>query len=46
MMAGARPGGPILFVIGSVVDVIAHGLGASPAEQLDARLLAAAVGHA
>ena len=42
---GSRPGGPTLFVIGRVVDVIAHGTGLETGEQLDARLFAAVAGH-
>jgi len=41
----ARPGAPVLFVIGQVVDVITHGMAASPETVLDRRLFAAVVGH-
>jgi uroporphyrin-III C-methyltransferase len=44
-VVGARLGGPTLFVIGSVVDVIAHGTGLVAGAQLDPRLWAEVAGH-
>jgi uroporphyrin-III C-methyltransferase/precorrin-2 dehydrogenase/sirohydrochlorin ferrochelatase/uroporphyrin-III C-methyltransferase len=43
--AGARPGGPTLFVIGPVVDVITLASGLVAGEQLDPRLWAPVLGH-
>ncbi|HMR32089.1 MAG TPA: uroporphyrinogen-III C-methyltransferase [Geminicoccaceae bacterium] len=43
--APARPGSPTLFIIGAVVDVVAHGVGLSARERLDSRLFAPVAGH-
>ena len=43
--ASARPGGPTLFVIGRVVDVIGEEVGPALEAQLDPRLFAPVLGH-